>query len=101
MNAHGMVGGTTGPSLTVTGQGRAMSQGGLRRMIPDPGRATGILKCVHADGLRHTTASELWAEEIGIGVLRRQFGHESLLTPIECLDHLEPWLAVECITARV
>lgn len=29
MNAHGMVGGTTGPSLTVTGQGRAMSQGGF------------------------------------------------------------------------
>ena len=77
-----------------------LSQGYLRRKIPELGRAAGINKRVHAHGLRHTHASELRAEGIDIAVIRRQLGHASLLTTIEYLDHLSSNLVVETVVAR-
>lgn len=55
---------------------------------------------MHAHGLRHTHASELWAEGIDIAVIRGQLGHASLLTTVEYLDHLSPCLVLETVVAR-
>lgn len=87
---HGARGHSPGEPIFVTRSGRAVSQGYLRRKLPEIARAAGIYKRVHAHGFRHTYASELRTEGIDIAVIKRQLGHRSLLTTIEYLDHIEP-----------
>ncbi len=91
---------SSGEVLFITRSGLPLSQGYLRRKIPELARAARIHKRVHAHGLRHTHASELRAEGVDIAVIKRQLGHRSLLTTIEYLDHLEPALALISIHQR-
>jgi len=99
MDEHQSLGYSYGDRLFVTSSGRAVTQGYLRRKLPELGRAADIHKRVHAHGLRHTHAAELRAEGIDIAVIKRQLGHSSLLTTIRYLDHLEP-SSVICIIAQ-
>jgi len=97
---HARMGRSRGDPLFVTASGRAVSQGYLRRKLPELGRAAGIYKRVHAHGLRHTHASELRAEGVDIAVIRRQLGHRSLLTTIQYLDYLEPASVLSALARR-
>ncbi len=97
---HRGMGYSSGEVLFITRSGLPLSQGYLRRKIPELARAAGIHKRVHAHGLRHTHASELRAEGVDIAVVKRQLGHRSLLTTIEYLDHIEPQLVVGVIASR-
>ncbi len=100
MQEHRGMGYSSGEVLFITRSGLPLSQGYLRRKIPELSRAAGIHKRVHAHGLRHTHASELRAEGVDIAVIKRQLGHRSLLTTVEYLDHLSPNLVVETVVAR-
>ena len=71
MQEHRSMGYTSGEVLFVTRSGLPLSQGYLRRKIPELARAAGIHKRVHAHGLRHTHASELRAEGVDIAVIKR------------------------------
>ena len=97
---HRARGYSAGDPLFVTASGRRITQGYLRRKLPELGKAAGIHKRVHAHGLRHTHASELRAEGIDIAVIKRQLGHVSLMTTIQYLDNLEPREVVACIRRR-
>lgn len=97
---HGERGHSAGEPVFVTRSGRAVSQGYLRRKLPELGKAAGIHKRVHAHGLRHTHASELRAEGVDIAVIKRQLGHRSLLTTIEYLDHIAPESIVGALYRR-
>lgn len=98
---HGERGHSAGEPIFVTSSGRAVSQGYLRRRLPELARAAGIYKRVHAHGFRHTHASELRAEGVDIAVIKRQLGHRSLLTTIEYLDHIAPESTMETIRMRL
>jgi len=101
INEHRELGESDGDRLFMTASGRAVSQGYLRRKLPELGRVAGIYKRVHAHGLRHTHAAELRAEGVDISVIKRQLGHTSLLTTIRYLDHLEPESVVLAIGERM
>jgi len=100
ISEHRELGYSSGDRLFITLSGRALTQGYLRRKLPELGRAAGIFKRVHAHGLRHTHAAELRAEGVDISVINRQLGHASLLTTIRYLDHLEPGSVVQAIRER-
>ena len=100
IDEHQSHGSSDSNRLFLTASGRAVTQGYLRRKLPELGREAGICKRVHAHGLRHTHAAELRAEGIDIAVIKRQLGHSSLLTTIRYLDHLEPKCVVEAIGRR-
>jgi len=100
INEHRSMGYSAGDPLFVTASGRRITQGYLRRKLPELGKEAGIHKRVHAHGLRHTHASELRAEGIDIAVIKRQLGHVSLMTTIQYLDYLEPREVVACIRRR-
>ncbi len=100
INEHEALGYSNGHRLFVTGSGRLLTQGYLRRKLPELGIQAGIHKRVHAHGLRHTHAAELRAEGIDIAVIKRQLGHSSLLTTIRYLDHLGPDSVVRVISRR-
>jgi len=97
---HQALGYSYGDRLFVTASGRTLTQGYLRRKLPELGKQAGIHKRVHAHGLRHTHAAELRSEGIDIAVIKRQLGHTSLLTTIRYLDHLEPESVVVAISER-
>lgn len=101
ISEHANMGRSAGEPLFVTASGRPLTQGYLRRKLPELGRAAGIHKRLHAHGLRHTHAAELRAEGTDIAVIQRQLGHSSLLTTIRYLDHLEPGSVVEAIGRRI
>jgi len=101
IDEHQGLGYSNGDQLFVTGSGRTLSQGYLRRKLPELGKQAGIFKRVHAHGLRHTHAAELRAESVDIAVIKRQLGHTSLLTTIWYLDHLEPESVVDAIHGRL
>lgn len=100
IDEHESIGYTNGDRLFITGSGRALTQGYLRRKLPEIGIRAGVHKRVHAHVLRHTHASELRAEGVDIAVIKRQLGHRSLMTTIKYLDHLEPESVVETIGMR-
>ena len=90
IDEHASMGYSSGEVLFITRSGLPLSQGYLRRKLPELARAAGIHKRVHAHGLRHTHASELRAEGVDIAVIQRQLGHRSLKTTIDYLDYLDP-----------
>lgn len=101
IDEHQNFGYSKGDLIFITVSGRVLTQGYLRRKLPEIGIRAGVHKRVHAHGLRHTHASELRAEGIDIAVIKRQLGHASLLTTVRYLDHLEPESVVETIGRRV
>ncbi len=101
INEHQALGYSYGNWLFVTLRGRTLTQGYLRRKLPELGVQAGIHKRVHAHGLRHTHAAELRAEGVDIAVIKGQLGHRSLLTTIKYLDHLVPESVVKTIGRRI
>ena len=87
--------------LFCTRAGQPLSTGWVRRLMPRLARRAGILKRVHAHGLRHTHAAQLRAEGIDIAVIRRQLGHASLVTTVRYLDHLAPTAVIDAMAKRV
>ena len=97
---HAAMGYSPGDMLFVTSSGRPVSQGYLRRRLPELAQAAGIHKRVHAHGLRHTHASELRAEHIDIALIQQQLGHASLLTTVNYVQHLMPNTLFEAMSSR-
>jgi len=71
--------------------GKAITTGYLRRLLPGLARSAGILKRVHAHGLRHTHASELRTEGVDIAIISRQLGHVSIATTVRRVALLSLW----------
>ena len=80
--------------------GRAISDGYIRSLLPSLARIAGIHKRVHAHGLRHTHASQLRAEGVDIGIISKQLGHVSISTTARYLDHIAPMAVVDAMRAR-
>jgi site-specific recombinase XerD len=81
--------------------GRRVSSAYVRRLLPRLARRAGVLKRVHAHGLRHTHAAELRSEGVDIGIISKQLGHVSIATTIRYLDHIAPSAVVEAVHGRV
>jgi site-specific recombinase XerD len=57
-----------------TAWGRPLAQGYVRRLLPQLAQKAGILKRVHAHGLRHTYAAQLREEGLDIGIIQQATG---------------------------
>lgn len=86
--------------LFCTREGRALSAGYVRRLLPALARLANIHKRVHAHGLRHTHAAQLREEGLDVGIISKQLGHRSILTTIRYLDHVAPVAVVEAVRSR-
>lgn len=80
--------------------GEPVASGYVRRMLPRLARRAGVLKRVHAHGLRHTHAAELREEGLDIGLISKQLGHRDISTTARYLDHIAPWRVVEAVSGR-
>lgn len=80
--------------------GTALTKPYIRRLLPLLARRAGVLKRVHAHGLRHTHAAELRSEGVDIGIISKQLGHRSITTTARYLDHIAPWAVVEAVRGR-
>jgi len=72
----------------------------IRVLVPRLARKAGILKRVHAHGLRHTHAAELRSEGLDIGIISKQLGHSSIATTARYLDHIAPLAVIAAIRER-
>lgn len=90
------------PSAPVfcTAWGRPLAQGYVRRLLPQLTQKAGVLKRVHAHGLRHTHAAQLRQEGMDIGIISKQLGHRSIATTARYLDHICPLAVVEAMHGR-
>jgi site-specific recombinase XerD len=86
--------------LFCTLNGRPLLPSYCRALFSRLGKKAGVLKRVHAHGLRHTGASELREEGIDIGIISRQLGHSSIATTARYLDHISPGKVIEAMRAR-
>lgn len=86
--------------LFCTLGGKAMKSSYVRVMLKRLGMRAGIVRRVHAHGLRHTHASQLRAEGVDIAVISKQLGHASISTTARYLDHLAPKAVIEAIRSR-
>ena len=62
----------------------------VRQLLPRLAAKAGIVKRVHAQGLRHTHAAELAAEGLPAEVIQAQLGHESLASTDRYLKRIPP-----------
>ena len=69
-------------------------------LVPRLARKAGILKRVHAHGLRHTHAAELRSEGLDIGIISKQLGHSSIATTARYLDHIVPVAVIAAMQNR-
>lgn len=83
-----------------TRTGGQMTTAYVRRVLPVLAARSGILKRVHAHGLRHTHAAQLREEGVDIGIISKQLGHRSITTTAGYLDHIAPFELVEAVRAR-
>jgi integrase len=58
--------------------GHAMKDSDVRRQLREAGGRAGIRRHVHAHGLRHTHAVELWREGLDVYTIQNQLGHARL-----------------------
>ena len=72
----------------------------IRALLPRLGRKAGILKRVHAHGLRHSFAAGLMAEGVSVGVISKALGHSSIATTALYLDHIQPQQVIDTLRAR-
>ena len=86
--------------LFCTGRGNRMPSSYVRSFIKRLGIQAGILKRVHAHGLRHTHAFELMMEGVPIPIIQRQLGHSSLATTDIYLSHIAPKQVIDTIANR-
>lgn len=73
----------------------------VRALMPHLAKKAGILKRVHAHGLRHTHAAELAREGTPLNLVQAQLGHSSLATTDRYLRHIAPEDLVCAMNARV
>jgi site-specific recombinase XerD len=80
--------------------GKAMYSSAVRESLKHAGVKAGLDKRVHPHGLRHTYASELAREGVGVNVIQKLLGHNDLATTARYLDHLTPWEAIDIARGR-
>lgn len=80
--------------------GRPMASSYVRVFLPRLARKAGLVRRVHAHGLRHTHAAELRQEGVDIGLISKQLGHRSIATTARYLDHIAPWDVVAAMRGR-
>jgi site-specific recombinase XerD len=83
-----------------TRHGTAVKGAYVRWLLPRLAEKAGILKRVHAHGLRHTHAYELAMEGVPMPIIQRQLGHRNLSTTNTYLSHSAPTKVIETIGAR-
>jgi site-specific recombinase XerD len=86
--------------IFCTLEGGSVSPDYVRGLMKRLARKAGIVKRVHAHGLRHTHASELRAEGTDIGIIQGQLGHSNLQTTVRYLNHVAPQAVIDAIKAR-
>lgn len=91
---------TPGQPLICTKDGNRMATAAVRRLLPTLAARAGLVKRVHAHGLRHTHASQLREEGMDIGLISKQLGHTSIETTARYLDHIAPMAVIEAIGRR-
>jgi len=89
-----------GDALFCLVNGKPMASCYVRVFLPRIAKKAGILRRVHAHGLRHTHAAELRGEGVDIGVISKQLGHRSIATTARYLDHIAPWDVVRAMRGR-
>lgn len=87
-------------SVFCTRHGTAVKGAYVRWLLPRLAAKAGILKRVHAHGLRHTHAFELAMEGVPMPIIQRQLGHRNLSTTDTYLSHIAPATVIETIGAR-
>lgn len=83
--------------LFCTLGGEPIQDSYVRNMFPRLAHRAGILKRVHAHGLRHSGACEMRRAGIDIGIISKALGHTSIATTARYLDHIEPTLVIEAM----
>ena len=86
--------------LLCTLRGTAVADAYVRRLLPKLAARAGILKRVHAHGLRHTHAAQLRSEGVDIGLISKQLGHASITTTARYLDHIQPTAVIDAMRRR-
>jgi len=81
-------------------QGKPISSAQIRQKLPRLAKKAGILKRVHAHGLRHTGASELVEEGVSLIDVQHQLGHSSASTTDRYLHSLNPAARAERLRER-
>lgn len=90
----------SGRAVFCMSDGRPLSRGYVRVLLPRLGRLAGIERRLHAHGLRHTHAAELRGDGIDIGIISKQLGHRSIATTARYLDHIAPYAVIEAMRGR-
>jgi len=91
--------GIGGPVLSTL-KGGPLDSGYVRRTFKRLAKAAGIAKRVHPHGLRHSFASGLLEEGVGVGVISKALGHGSIATTSTYLDHVNPQAAIDAAKKR-
>jgi site-specific recombinase XerD len=86
--------------LLCTLKGTTVTDAYVRRLLPKLAARAGILKRVHAHGLRHTHAAQLRSEGVDIGLISKQLGHASITTTARYLDHIQPTAVIDAMRRR-
>jgi site-specific recombinase XerD len=81
-------------------RGKPLASAYVRALLPRLARRAGIVKRVHAHGLRHTHAAELALEGKPMNLIQAQLGHSSLATTSRYLAHIAPAQLIEAMRAR-
>ena len=69
----------------------------VRNLLPRLARRAGILKRVHAHGLRHSGACLMREAGVDIGVISKALGHASIATTSRYIDHISPKAVIEAM----
>lgn len=89
-----------GAALFCTKEGGPVARSWPRVLLPRLARQAGLVRRVHAHGLRHTHAAQLREEGLDLGIISKQLGHASIETTARYLDHIAPLAVVEAIRNR-
>jgi site-specific recombinase XerD len=81
-------------------KGTALKTAYVRKLMPRLAKKAGILKRVHAHGLRHTFAFELANEGVALHLVQAQLGHANLSITDRYIRHLNPTAVVEAMRSR-
>lgn len=86
--------------LLCTLKGGPMADAYVREMLPRLARRAGIVKRVHAHGLRHTYAVDLRKENVDVGIISKALGHSNIGTTAIYLNHVLPRDVIDALRDR-
>ncbi len=89
-----------GAPLFCTRDGGSVAHSWPRVVLPRLARRAGLVRRVHAHGLRHTHAAQLREEGLDLGIISKQLGHASIETTARYLDHIAPLAVIDAIRQR-